>query len=70
MAEEAKQPAKNENLSKMMKTILMVIVGIALLVLGGYCIWRWWWCVRILIKGSIGFFFVLCGIIFLAMAKE
>ncbi len=51
-------------------TFLKVIFGLALLVAGGVAIVRWWPILVLLIKGCIGPFFLLAGIITLAIAKE
>ena len=70
MAEEVKQEEKKEEAKKIMSTIFKVILGIAFLVLGALAILRWWVLLLNLVKGSIGLFLILAGIITLAIAKE
>ena len=70
MAEEVKQEAKKAEPSKMMSTLLKVVLGIVFLVLGVYGVMRWWWALLIIIKGCLGLFLILAGIITLAIAKE
>lgn len=70
MAEEAKIEAKKEDGKKIMATILKVILGLAFLVLGAWLVYRGWYFLLGLIKGSVGLFFLLAGIITLAIAKE
>ena len=70
MAEEAKTEAKKENGKKMMATIFKVILGLAFLAFGAWLVYRGWGDLWVLIKGSIGLFFILAGIITLAIAKE
>ncbi|MDD5348188.1 MAG: hypothetical protein PHT59_06215 [Candidatus Omnitrophica bacterium] len=70
MAEEAKQQGKSEGVSKVLRTMLMIVVGIAFLALGGYFLYRGWGYVIALVKGTIGLFCILVGVIFLAMAKD
>jgi hypothetical protein len=70
MAEEVKQEVKKEEPSKMMSTLLKVALGIAFLVLGSLAVMRWWGQLLDIIKGSLGLFLILAGIITLAIAKE
>jgi hypothetical protein len=70
MAEEVKQEEKCAEPSKVMSTILKVILGLAFLVLGVLAIARWWKLLLMMIKGSIGLFLILAGVITLAIAKE
>jgi hypothetical protein len=70
MAEEAKIEAKKEDGKKIMATILKVILGLAFLILGAWLVYRGWYFLLGLIKGSVGLFFLLAGIITLAIAKE
>ena len=55
---------------KALKTLLKFIIGIVLIVLGGYLIYLWKDAVLTLIKGCLGGFLILVGLIFLAIAKE
>lgn len=69
MAEEAKQPEEKKE-DKNAVTIFKVLLGLAFLVLGGWALHRWWPLLLMVIKGTIGLFFILAGIITLAIAKE
>jgi fatty acid desaturase len=70
MAEEVKQEQKKAEASKAMSTILKVILGLAFLALGILAILKWWPDLLTIVKGCIGLFLVLAGIITLAIAKE
>jgi len=70
MAEEAKQGEKKVEAGKVISTIVKVILGLAFLVLGALAILRWWAALLMVIKGCIGLFLILAGIITLAIAKE
>ena len=71
MAEEIKQ---TESCcccaSKGFSSFLKVIFGLILLAVGVWLMWTWRYDLLILIKGCIGPFLVLVGIITLAIAKE
>ncbi|MDD5565295.1 MAG: hypothetical protein PHG31_00150 [Candidatus Omnitrophica bacterium] len=66
MADEVKQKEPN----KVMGTVLKVLLGLAFLVIGVSTVWYWWYAVKLLIKGCFGLFFVLAGLVTLAIAKE
>lgn len=70
MAEEVKQEEKKVEAKKIMSTILKIILGLAFLVLGALAILRWWKLLVMIVKGCIGLFLILAGIITLAIAKE
>lgn len=70
MAEEVKNDVAKENGKKTMSTIFKVILGLVFLVLGAWLVYRGWYYLLGLIKGSVGLFFLLAGIITLAIAKE
>ncbi len=70
MAEEVKQEEKKVDVKKIMSTIFKVILGIVFLVLGVLAIIRWWGPLLIMVKGCIGLFLILAGVITLAIAKE
>ena len=70
MAEEVKTEAKQENGKKLMATVFKVILGLALLALGAWLVYKGWYYIWILIKGSVGLIVILAGIITLAIAKE
>ncbi len=70
MADEVKQTEKKGESKNMAATLLKVAIGLMLLVLGGWALLVWWSFLIALIKGSIGLFLILAGIITLAIAKE
>ncbi len=55
---------------KALSTLLKVILGLAFLVLGGVAILKWWKALLLIVKGCIGLFLILAGVITLAIAKE
>ena len=55
---------------KKMSTLFKVVLGLAFLVLGGLMILKWWRALLLIVKGCIGLFFILAGVITLAIAKE
>jgi len=70
MAEEVKQQEEKAGAQKILSTLLKVILGLAFLVLGVLAIVRWLGTLLLVIKGCIGAFLILAGIITLAIAKE
>ncbi len=70
MAEEAKQEENKVDAKKIIYTLFKVILGLAFLVLGVLVIFKWWGNLLIVVKGCIGLFLILAGIITLAIAKE
>jgi hypothetical protein len=70
MADEVKVEAKNENGKKMMATMFKVVLGLVFLIFGAWLVYKGWAYLWMLIKGSVGLFFILAGIITLAIAKE
>lgn len=69
MAEEVKQE-KKVDVNKMATTLFKVVLGFAFLVLGVWAIVGWFDLLKNVIKGCIGPFLILAGIITLAIAKE
>lgn len=55
---------------KMLSTLFKIILGLAFLVLGGVAILKWWEPLLLIVKGCIGLFLILAGVITLAIAKE
>ncbi|MDD5108477.1 MAG: hypothetical protein PHC29_03085 [Candidatus Omnitrophica bacterium] len=55
---------------KMVSTLFKVILGLAFLVLGGLAILKYWKALLLIVKGCIGLFLILAGVITLAIAKE
>lgn len=70
MAEEVKQEEKKVEVKKIISTIFKVILGLVLLALGALAIVRWWEMLLIMVKGCVGLFLILAGVITLAIAKE
>lgn len=70
MAEEVKQEESKTDVKKIASTIFKVILGLAFLVLGVWAVMSWWKDLLLVIKGCIGLFLILAGIITLAIAKE
>ncbi len=71
MAEEIKKEDKCCCQGKnVFSTMLKVVLGLVLLALGAMAILRWWGFLLLIIKGCIGLFLILAGVITLAIAKE
>lgn len=70
MAEEVKSEPKNDNGKKIASTIFKVFLGLVFLTLGAWLVYMGRFHLLDLIKGSVGLFFILAGIITLAIAKE
>ena len=70
MAEEVKQQEKKVDTKKVISTILKVILGLVLLVLGLWATIAWWRNLMLVIRGCIGLFLVLAAVITFAIAKE
>ena len=70
MAEDVKQEEKKENTKNVLSTIFKVILGLVFLVFGAWLVYRGWYYLLALVKGCVGLFFILAGIITLAIAKE
>lgn len=70
MADEIKQEEKKVDIKKTLSTIFKVILGLVFLVLGVSAIIRWLPQLFSVIKGCIGLFLILAGLITLAIAKD
>lgn len=70
MAEETKQEEKKVDVKKILSTIFKVILGLVFLALGVWAVIGWWKDLLLVIRGCIGAFLILAGIITLAIAKE
>ncbi|PIP20803.1 MAG: hypothetical protein COX40_02795 [Candidatus Omnitrophica bacterium CG23_combo_of_CG06-09_8_20_14_all_40_11] len=70
MAEELKQEEKKVDAKKILWTIFKVILGLVFLALGVGAIIKWLPDLLAVVRGCIGLFLVLAGIITLAIAKE
>ncbi len=66
MAEEANKIDPKKGLA----TFLKVILGLVFLGLGVWAVLRWWEFLFMMIRGGIGLFLILAGVITLAIAKE
>jgi hypothetical protein len=66
----ANEEKKCPNSKKTFSTLFKVVLGIVFLVLGGLAVLKWWEALLLLIKGGIGLFLILVGVITLAIAKE
>ena len=75
MAEETKQaeqtqPEEKKSASELAKTVLKMILGVVLIALGVVAVVVWWQDLLNLIKGGIGLFLVLVGLITIAIARD
>lgn len=70
MADEVKQEEKKAESKNVMSMIFKVILGLVFLLLGVLAIVAWWADLLGVIRGSIGLFLILAGVITLAIAKE
>lgn len=70
MAEEIKQEGCKAEGKKIFWTIFKVILGLVFLALGGLAIKNWWLDLLLVVRGCIGLFLLLAGLITLAIAKE
>jgi len=55
---------------KTLSQMVKVLLGLGFLILGGWAILRFWPELLLMIKGGVGLFLVLVGVITLAIAKE
>lgn len=70
MAEEIKQEEKKVEGKKIISTLFKVVLGLVFLALGVLAIIKWLPDLLAVIRGCIGLFLILAGIITLAIAKE
>lgn len=70
MAEEVKQEEKKVEAKKIISTLFKVILGLVFLALGVLAIMKWLPDLLAVVRGCIGLFLILAGIITLAIAKE
>jgi uncharacterized membrane protein len=74
MATEEKQCCGTENKccdpKKALATLFKIVLGLVFLVLGGWAILKFWGDLLAIIRGGIGLFLILAGVITLAIAKE
>jgi hypothetical protein len=54
----------------MLKTVLKVIIGLVLIGLGAWAIILWWPQLLSVVKGCVGLFLILAGLITIAIAKD
>jgi len=69
MAEENKKEIK-PNGAKAFWVVFKVLLGLAFLALGALALYRWGKELLVVVRGCIGLFLVLAGMITLAIAKE
>ncbi len=70
MAEEVKQEETKTEGNKMFSTLLKVILGMSFLIFGLFLVVRLRGDILNLVKGCIGPFLILAGIVTLAIAKD
>lgn len=71
MAEEIKQEEKKCcSVAKVSSSVIKVVLGLIFLALGALMIIRWWGNLLMVVKGCLGPFLLLAGVITLAIAKE
>lgn len=70
MTEEVKQEEKKLDTKKLFWTAFKVVLGLVFLVLGVWAIVAWWQYLLMVVRGCIGLFLLLAGVITLAIAKE
>jgi O-antigen/teichoic acid export membrane protein len=68
--DEMADEEKKTDGKKLLSTMIKVVLGLGFLILGVLTILRWWPQLVEIIKGCIGLFLILAGIITLAIAKE
>ena len=66
---ETKEPEKTDT-DKVFKTILKVLLGVVLLAVGVVLLWVWKKDLFALIRGCVGLFLILAGVITLAIGTE
>jgi len=74
MGQDEKKCCKTESKccdsKKMLSMLVKVVLGLVFLVLGGLTIYKFWPDLLIIVKGCVGLFLLLAGVITLAIAKE
>ncbi len=74
MAQEEKQCCGTEkkccDSKKTLATFFKLLLGLVFVILGGWAIYSFWGELVVIIKGGIGLFLILAGVITLAIAKE
>lgn len=68
--EETKAGEKKVDVKKIVSTFFKVVLGLLFLALGVLAVMRWWGNLLIVVKGCIGLFLILAGVITLAIARE
>jgi len=69
-ADEVRQEEKKADAKKIVSTISKVILGLVFLALGIGAVIVWWQDLLTVVKGCVGLFLILAGVITLAIAKE
>lgn len=70
MAEEAKAQEEKKQGTGALKVIFKYLLGVLLCLVGVLLIIRWWAALLLVIRGCLGLFFILVGLITLAIAKD
>jgi uncharacterized membrane protein len=72
MADEVKKEDKGAGAKKALSTVIKVLLGLVFLLAAGYLLisLEWWKESWIMVKGCLGPFLILAGLITLAIAKE
>lgn len=55
---------------KMLSMLVKIVLGLGFLILGGLTIYKFWPDLLTIVKGCLGVFLLLAGVITLAIAKE
>lgn len=69
MADEVKKEEKVD-VKKVFWTVFKVVLGLVFLALGALAVYKWWGDLLAVVRGCIGLFLLLAGVITLAIAKE
>jgi len=54
----------------MIGKVIKVLVGLLLIGLGAWAVWAWWGDLLVLIRGGLGLFLILCGLIAFALVAD
>jgi hypothetical protein len=54
----------------MVSKLIKVILGLALIALGAWLVFIWWGDLLALVRGGLGLFLILCGLIAFALVAD
>lgn len=54
----------------MVGKVIKALIGIALIALGAWTVYLWWGDLLTLVRGGIGLFLILCGLIAFALVAD